>query len=47
MGRVYKKESYHALGNDSWVNLTIVVSRPSDGTSKIKEHRVNGNLISF
>ena len=39
--------SYYALGNDSWVNFIIVVSRQSDFRSKTQEKNANGNLISF
>ena len=38
---------YRALGNDSWVNFTVVVSRPPDSRSKIQEHHANGDLIPF
>ena len=45
-GTIVDRE-YRALGNDSWVNFTIVVSRPSDVRSKIQEHHENENFNFF
>ena len=39
--------AYRTLGNDSWVNFTIVVSWLLESRSQIQEHHANGNIISF